>query len=42
MKSFLKWGALGVFSMGLMMGVTACSDDDTRITATLRLLQWHL
>lgn len=28
MKSFLKWGALGVFSMGLMMGVTACSDDD--------------
>lgn len=28
MKSFLKWGALGVFSMSLMMGVAACSDDD--------------
>lgn len=28
MKSLLKWGALGVFSMGLMMGVAACSDDD--------------
>lgn len=28
MRSFLKWGALGVFSMSLMMGTTACSDDD--------------
>lgn len=28
MKSFLKWGALGVFSMSLMVGITACSDDD--------------
>lgn len=28
MKSFLKWGALGVFSMSLMMGIVACSHDD--------------
>lgn len=28
MKSLWKWGMLGVFSLSLMMGTTACSDDD--------------
>lgn len=28
MKSLLKWGILSVFSVSMMMGTTACSDDD--------------
>lgn len=41
MKSFLKWGALGVFSMSLMMGIVACSHDDPDYS-NVTLLQWHL